>query len=865
MGKPQAHNGSQLRSNQPGSTGRGQAPEPDCLHNSIAADIGQPESWSVATAAKPVFSVQVRELVEFSLRRGDLGGERDFVGPRRALAGIRAHTRLRRGRPAEYEWEVPVCHEWEAGDVVLRVQGRIDGLLTTPAETRIEEIKTVQGFWNRTADPLHWAQAKCYGFIYAHQHELERITIQLTYVELDTGELTEFQGHFGYADLSAFFAEATAIYLEWVQESYRWRQRRDQSLRHLLFPFPRYRPGQRRLAVVAYRTLARGGRLFLEAPTGIGKTVSILFAALKTMSEGRLERLYYLTARTVGRTVAQNALANLRGAGMRLRTLTLTAKDKLCFQSGAACDAATCPFALGYYDRRRPAMRAALDCEAINREALEQLARQHQVCPFELSLDVSVWVDALICDYNYLFDPKVWLRRHFADRRGDFAFLVDEAHNLVDRAREVFSADLDARELQAARQALRTSLPRCARALGRVISAMRDMSRRAGAAAEPSAPPPTVEELDLFSPAPPASGTGGLPARDQARGVLTTGDLPRPLLVAVESADQELASWLGRNEPAAFRDELLQLYFRLRAFLRTAEFYDEHYVTIVEPGPPARVRLFCRDPALLLREAQARGKATVFFSATLAPIDYYRALLGGTPDDPLLQLASPFPPENLAVLVHERIRTHLKARPQTLAEVVRAIGALVVERQGNYLVYFPSYEYLRSVQEHFQALHPAIPLLAQRPGMTEAEREAFLAAFAAERRDTLVGFAVLGGLFGEGIDLAGDRLIGAVIVGVGLPQLSVERDLIRDYFEAQNGSGFDYAYTYPGMNRVLQAGGRVIRSETDRGMVLLIDTRFAQDRYRRLFPAWWQVRRVTSAKQIREAASEFWKTPARLG
>jgi DNA excision repair protein ERCC-2 len=332
-----------------------------------------------------------------------------------------------------------------------------------------------------------------------------------------------------------------------------------------------------------------------------------------------------------------------------------------------------------------------------------------------------------------------------------------------------------------------------------------------------------------------------------------------PLL---EDALKEAESWLAQNQSADFRESLLELYFRLHSFQRTAELYDERYVTIIEPGTSVRVRLFCLDPSFLLRQALARGKAAVFFSATLTPTDYYRVLLGGSPEDPLLQLPSPFPPEHLAVLVQDTIRTHLKARAETLADVVEAIRTLVQGRPGNYLVYFPSYQYLAAVQEQFHALEPAVPILVQRAGMSEPEREAFLAAFAAEHGETLVGFAVMGGVFGEGIDLVGDRLIGAIIVGVGLPQLCVERDLIRDYFQEQTGAGFDYAYTFPGMNRVLQATGRVIRSETDRGVVLLIDARFKEQRYRRLFPAWWRPARVRNLGEIREALRQFWQPVA---
>jgi DNA excision repair protein ERCC-2 len=799
----------------------------------------------------------VRELVEFALRQGDLGGERGFVGPHRALAGTRGHQRLQRSRPAGYQKEVRLSHVIETADFILRIQGRIDGLLATTHEVLLEEIKTVQGGWNHAADPLHWAQAKLYGFIYAHDRALEQITLQLTYLDLDTGELTEFRNRFILTDLSAFFEQTTAIYFDWLRAQHHWRQQRDQSIYSLTFPFARYRPGQRQLAVAAYRVLARGGRLFLEAPTGIGKTISVLFPAVKALGEGKLERIFYLTARTVGRTVAEKACAELRRAGLRLRTLTLTAKEKICIQEGQPCDPLTCAFARGYYDRCKAAMRAALARDELTRPVLEAVSREHQVCPFALSLDLSPWVEVIVCDYNYVFDPKVYLRRHFTEEPGDYAFLVDEAHNLVDRARDMFSADLGLREIKDVRRALKQALPRCAKAITRLASALSKLCGPATLPAEPVVPSDPSSELNLF---PSQSGAGVSPAHPSASPARTTRDLPADLLPPLDDALKQAETWLARNQPADFRDRLLKLYFRLRSFRRTAELYDERFVTITEPGGCAR--LFCLDPSFLLRQALARGKAAVFFSATLTPIDYYRALLGGSPEDPLLQLPSPFPPEHLAVLVQDRIHTHLKARAGTLPDVVQAIASLVEGRPGNYLVYLPSYQYLAAVQEQFHALHPTVPILVQRPGMSELEREAFLAAFAVEHGETLVGFAVMGGVFGEGIDLVGDRLIGAIIVGVGLPQLCIERDLIRDYFQAQTGAGFDYAYTFPGMNRVLQAIGRVIRSETDRGVVLLIDARFAEPRYRRLFPPWWQRTHAGNTAQIRAALAKFWQPSA---
>lgn len=804
-----------------------------------------------SSSIKITHTVSVRDLVTFVLRQGDLGGGGEFVGSDRALAGIRGHQKIQRSRPSGYLTEVPVEHDVEVDEFILHVRGRIDGLLITSERSLLEEIKTVTASWNGQPNPLHWAQAKFYAFIHARENALTELDVQLVYLELPDGNITNFHKRFSFAELSAFAESTTAVYVDWLRARHHRCRARDASIAALAFPFPAYRPGQRELAVAAYRVLAHGGRLFLAAPTGLGKTLATLFPAVKALGVGKLERIFYLTARTVGRGIAEKALAVLRSGGLKLRAVTLTAKGKICVREGRECDALTCARARGYYDRVKPAIREALDQEEITRPILEAVAMKHQVCPFELSLDVALWADAVVCDYNYVFDPQVYLRRFFEEDGGAYGFLVDEAHNLVDRARDMFSADLAGREVLDVKRALKKAAPRCAKALAQLHAALQKLSGTTEAPNGEVAASEPAFELNLFPAQTPI-------VQAQVDGVGVSHAFPESLLAPLETALDEAERWLGKNEATEFREDLLALYFRLRAFRRTAEVYDERFVTIIESAPETKVRLFCLDPSLLLRKALARGKAAIFFSATLTPIDYYRTLLGGAPEDPVLQLASPFPPENLAVLIQDRIQTHFKGRAASLGDVVAAIGTLVQGRRGNYLVYFPSYQYLNAVLQAFQAGYPTMPVLVQRPGMAEAERDAFLAAFSVEHGGTLVGFAVLGGIFGEGIDLVGERLIGAVIVGVGLPQLGVERNLIRDYFQQQNGSGFEYAYTFPGMNRVLQAIGRVIRSGTDRGVVLLIDARFNELRYRRLFPAWWKYLRVRHAEGLQSAVANFW-------
>lgn len=777
-------------------------------------------------AESHLIAVSVRALVELVCRTGDLGGRGEFAGPARALAGVRGHQALQKTRPPGYTREVALTHVVVSEEITLQIKGRIDGVYHVGESVWLEEIKTVAGTWNGRPEPLHWAQGKIYAFIYAHQNDLPTLEVRLTYLDLETELATKFCESFTREELALFFTRVTGEYLEWRRAELEWSRQRDEAIAAVGFPFATYRPGQRALAVAVYRTLVRGGRLFAEAPTGIGKTISVLFPALKALGEHRFSKIFYLTARTTGRAIAEKALTDLRRVGLQCRSVTLTAKDKICFNHGRPCDPALCSYALGYYDRNQAAVRDALRDEALTRVALEEVARKHHVCPFELSLDCALWVDVVIGDYNHVFDPSAKLKRFFGEGIGDYAFLIDEAHNLVDRAREMFSAELRKDALTAIRRAIQEDLPACARALSRVSSCLLSLRKQ-------------------------SSGSDAIVRQE----------LPEELLIRLQKFLKTAETWLVQNRPAWFRDELLELYFTVTAFLRAAELYDDCFVNLLEGEREAiRLRLFCLDPSRLLKVALRQGKSGVFFSATLSPGDYFRQLLGGEEADPRMQLASPFPPERLCLLVEEGIQTDYNSRAASYTQVADSIAALAAVRTGNYLVYFPSYKYLNDVLARFRELHPTVLTLAQAPGMNDGERAQFLDAFTGEPASTQVGFAVLGGVFGEGIDLVGERLVGAVIVGVGLPQLGLERDLIRGFFEPQTGAGFAYAYLYPGMNRVLQAVGRVIRSELDRGVVLLIDARFGAARYRRLFPSWWRPRRVRGAEEIEAEVRSFWRS-----
>ncbi len=782
----------------------------------------------MAINSKRIISASVRDVVEFVLRSGDLGAAGHFAGPGRALEGTKGHQRLQKSRPAGYKPEVVISWQREMPDFVFELRGRVDGVLVEGDHLLVEEIKTVNRPWNGPADPLHWAQGKVYAAVYGCEYRFREVEVQLTYLDLNSDETVEFREVFTMQALGAFFEELISEYLEWIESHQQWRRIRDESIKALAFPFKEYRAGQRSMAVAVYRAVKNRAKIFVEAPTGIGKTVSVLFPSIKAMAEGHVEKIFYLTAKTIGRTVAEKTLEDLRATGLRLRAVTLTAKDKICFNNGERCDLKNCPFALGYYDRIKGAVREALQRESFTRGEIEGIAKKHQVCPFELSLDLSLWVDAIICDYNYVFDPTVSLARYFSDERHDYAILIDESHNLAERAREMFSADLEREEILSVKKTVALELTGCARALGKVSAQISALSK-------------SEEWADR-------------------NGALVNKTAPETIRISLKKFLEEAESWLVRDEPAEFREPLLDLYFRVLRFNAILECYDERYVTTLDKAT-GKLRLFCLDPSALLRKALKRTGSTIFFSATLRPGEYFRESLGGEAADSFLQLNSPFPEENLCLMVHDKVATRLRARAASYEQVVSSIEAMVALKTGNYLVYFPSYEYLNQVAERFQALHPGYRTVVQNFGLSEEEREQFISQFRTGTSETLVGFAVLGGIFGEGIDLIGDRLIGVAIVGVGLPQICLERDLIREYWQKGGVSGFDYAYTFPGMNRVLQAVGRLIRSETDRGIVLLMDDRFGNRLYREMFPVWWDSRQTGSEEAIRTAGYSFWSQP----
>jgi len=747
------------------------------------------------------------------------------AGSARQRQGIRSHQKVQRSRPEGYSAEVTVSYTTETDNFILEVNGRIDGIFDHENTPVIEEIKSTHRDLESPQfdeNELHWGQAKCYAYMYALEKGHEDINVQLTYCHVESGATREIIHTFTTKSLRLFFDRLVAEYLEWADGVFAWTALRDHTIAGLEFPFAQYRPGQRRMAAEIYRTIRDSGQIIVQAPPGIGKTIASIFPALKAMGEGHIEKIFYLTARTTGRMVAENTFAILGENHLKLKTITLTAKDKTCFLPDAACSGKECIYAEGYYDRIGTAVNETLLNDQITRDVIENAAREHRVCPFEFSLDISLQADCIICDYNYAFDPKVFLKRFFAEKRHRYAFLIDETHNLVDRAREMFSAELSKQQLLDVRRMIKADLPTVYKAIGKINTWMLSAKKNI-----------------------------------QSGGFLAEGTPPETLYPVLKDFTKIMDRRVSGSIKSTFRKELLDLYFTVTSFLRCADTYDEKFSTIYAlEGRDLKLKLYCLDPSTRLEQALDRSESVVFFSATITPADYFRKILGIREEAKSLLLPSPFPADRLCVLVAGKISTYYSDRDTTKHEIARHIQAMVNTRKGNYLVFFPSYHYMTAVHDIFLEAAHDMDVIIQSRDMSEEARSDFVARFKEDTERTLTGFAVMGGVFGEGIDLVGDRLTGAVIIGVGLPGISPERDLIRSHFGKKDG--FLFAYLYPGINKVLQATGRVIRSSQDRGAVLLIDKRFSSHQYGLLFPDEWKPLTIKDDSQLQHTLQKFW-------
>jgi len=776
-------------------------------------------------------SVSVRTLVETVLLSGDLLYSTPTL-QQTLWEGSAAHRTRQKSMEEGYEAEVPVFYEEEGEAVLLRLQGRIDGVRATPEGTVLEEIKTYRVDPAHLGDEgreVHWAQAYVYGAILCRQRGLDALEIQLVYIHLPSGEAKILSKRFTAEELWETLRRYLDRFLVRLEAEAKHEALRNDALNALSFPYGSYRPGQRAMAADVYRTVRDGGRLLAEAPTGIGKTAAALFPALKAIGEGRGEKIFYLCSRTTVKLVAEETLRTLCRGDVPLRRITLTAKEKACPHPGTPCDPRLCPRAAGFFDRLPDALMEGFRYYDLSWPAVLELAERFTLCPFELSLSLAEISDVVVCDYNYAFDPRVRLFRFFQEG-GDYVLLVDEAHNLIDRAREMFSARLTRRDVRE----VRSRLPKGK--LKGPLGALRKATHRLNQAFR--ALEETLEEKQEYR----VFAEPGLAMSEAAQGLL---DAAIPLLEAGSGP------WM---------ESLVELFFRCKSYLAVEKAFDQRCLAVCfRRDGQTETALYCVDPSARLQEAYDRVRAVVLFSATLTPPEYYQRLLG-LREDPFRRLPSPFFPENLRVLVRPDVSTAYKNRDSTTDAVARCIGETVSCRAGHYMAFFPSYRYMTRVLERYALLYPQHTVLVQDAGMEEGARTEFLRRFEESEGETLVGFVVMGGFFAEGIDLSGDRLIGAVLVGVGLPQIGPDTDLIRRYHEDLGEDGFAYACFYPGFRRVLQAAGRVLRSPEDRGVLLLIDPRFTQPRYRELMPdLWFPMTRVLSEEEIRRELTRFWR------
>lgn len=837
----------------------------------------------------------VRNLVEFILRGGDIDNRSGRMITDAMMEGSKIHRKIQRSMGEDYQAEVPLALTIEAEEYMLVIEGRADGIAygEFPNQNSEKEAYTQDTFLDRTGKSeemvyideikgvyrnvatmeapvyVHKAQAMCYAYIYALQNHLDQIGVQMTYCNLDTEDVKLFQEVFAWDALADWFGNLIAEYRKWADWQIMWRRKRQESIQNLEFPYP-YREGQRKLVGDVYRTIRRGKNLFLQAPTGVGKTISTIFPAVKAVGEELADRIFYLTAKTITATVAKETFGLLREQGYQAKIIQLTAKEKLCLCGNTAieqeaadqdnpypdflqikleCNPQNCPYAKGHFDRVNDAVFELLQAsDLFTREEILAQARKHRVCPFELSLDVATWCDNILCDYNYVFDPNVYLKRFFQDSSKEkYLFLVDEAHNLVDRSREMYSATLYKEDILAVKKIMKPHNQAIARTLDKCNKAMLDFKR----------------ECENYSVC-------------ESVGVLTF------YLMRLVSQMEEFF-----EKPREFPDKktVLDFYFELRNFVNIYDLVDENYVIYDEMQEDGRfmIKLFCVDPSKNLQKCIDKSVSTIFFSATLLPINYYKRLLSTKEDNYAIYAQSTFDETQRLLAFGRDVSTKYTRRgPAEYEKIARYIRAAIRSKKGNYMVFFPSYKMMQDVYDVFarveresdtrngvavsdepniaeESLEESLTIIMQHSNMNEAEREEFLQAFEQEDGGTLVAFCVMGGIFGEGIDLKNDRLIGAVIVGTGLPQISNEREILKQYYDKQGLSGFDYAFRYPGINKVLQAAGRVIRTQEDRGIIVLLDERFLQSDYNALYPREWKNRIVGNVETVDAEICKFWE------
>lgn len=775
-------------------------------------------------------SISVRELIEFVLRTGDIKSV--SLSSSRAVDGIKAHQKVQKRYAKEYvnySAEITVKDTIHIEDMTMSIAGRIDGVIMDEI-TIIDEIKSVGSLdvVEEDYNHLHWAQVKMYAYMYSKQQNLQEVRVQLTYVELGSYQIKTFTKEFTYDGLEKFYLSIINLYIIWAKKIVNYKSKRDISIDKLEFPFNDFRDGQRKFMTSVYKVILDNEKLFARAPTGIGKTMGTLFPAIKSLNK-KESKIFYLTAKTIGRDVAEKALNILESKELRFKRVIITAKDKVCLNEIKKCDGEHCKYAKGHYDRINDALFELIDItDNYNREIIIQYANKYQVCPYELTLDLTLFCDCIICDYNYAFDPNAVLKRFFVEGNGNYIFLVDEAHNLIDRAREMYSASLYKKNILQLKRKVKNIDIKLHKYLNQLNRFMIDIRHQ-------------CESQGNF---------------------ITSIYYPEDFVDILRSIIYRTEKIFAKNIEWEHMDELLEFYFDSYDFIRKTELYDDKYITYYEKiDDDIKMKIFCLDPSSNLRDYMANSKSSILFSATLTPMNYFVKMLGGTENSYGLTLTSPFLQNNLCLLANGNISTKYRLREKTYSKVVDTIYYTVKEKKGNYIVFFPSYKYMNDVYNLFRERinNDDIDAIVQERGLSEIDKEKFLQQFEEDRQNSFIAFAVLGGMFSEGIDLTGEKLSGAIIVGVGLPSICYERDLIKNYFDMKYNKGYEYSYMFPGFNKVMQASGRVIRTNEDVGVVVLIDERFGSYSYKSIFPSEWShIKYVNNNEQFQHVISKFW-------
>lgn len=757
-------------------------------------------------------SLSVKELVEQILQEGDLRTSYSPSGY--LLEGTYLHQYLQHGYPENSFSEYYLTTEFIKKNCKITISGKADGVIKENDDYIIDEIKSVSlplKYVKQDFNNLHWAQAKCYAYIFCKKNYLNSIYVQLTYINKNNKLTKKFIEKFSFNELKTFFDGIINKLIENEKAKYNWILYRNKSIKNLQFPFNNWRVEQRMLSISVFNTIKNNNILFVQAPTGTGKTMGTLFPSIKSLPEKFASKIFYLTAKTTTRKIAEETINMLRIKELKIKTLTITAKEKICFQLEVDCDPKSCLYAEDYYNKLDNAIKEMLNFDCWTRDKIENICKKHKICPFEFSLNLALFADIIICDYNYLFDPFVFLKRFFLDntQQNDYIFLIDEAHNLVHRARDMYSITIKKNDILNIKKAVRKT---------GYFSSLKNI----------------LQKINNY-----------LLSKKQFynKNEIENTETEKPEDEFIELLNTFITQFEKISETHKCENKkIIEMYFEIKNFVKINQLYDKHFTTYYTiTRTDILIKIFCIDPSLLLKNTLKKGLSSIFFSATLTPFDYYINILGGDNTSSKLMLNSPFNPENLKIYIHNGISTKYKDRPETYSSITNIIYNFIKMKKANYFIFFPSYVYMNKISEMLIEKDSELDIIIQKTDMSEQERELFLEKFSSENKRTLVGMTIMGGFFGEGIDLIGDRLYGVVIVGVGLPKICFEREILKKYYDNINSTGFQYSYIYPGMLKVLQAVGRIIRTETDKGSALLIDKRFTYNEYMKLFPNYWKL------------------------